>query len=84
MTALILSGSLLEFFSSPWIICAIILLILGIALAMLAKTLTVKVIKQEFDKQNRFYKNLLVVALTIILVGTLLLIVGVSLLAGLF
>ncbi len=84
MTALILSGSLLEFFSSPWIICAIILLILGIALAMLAKTLTVKVTKQEFDKQNRFYKNLLVVALTIILVGTLLLIVGVSLLAGLF
>lgn len=84
MTALILSGSLLEFFSSPWIICAIILLILGVALAMLAKTLTVKVTKQEFDKQNRFYKNLLVVALTIILVGTLLLIVGVSLLAGLF
>lgn len=84
MLALLLNKTLGEFFSSPLIIISIIVLILGIALALVAKSLSVKITKKEFDKESKAYKNIVVIALITILVGILLLIVGTAILAGLF
>lgn len=84
MNAYMLNGSLNEFLSSPWIIVAIIVLIFGIALAMLARPITESITKSEFDKNSRAYKNTVVISLIVICVGILFFIVGTAILAGLF
>ena len=84
MNAYCIAGSLFEFFSNTWIIVAMIVLIVGVALAMLAKTLSVRITKQEFNKESKSYRNILIIALVLILIGIGFLIFGTAVLAGLF
>lgn len=84
MNAYCIAGSLVDFFSNTWIIVAIVVLIVGVALAMLSKVISRRITKGEFDKSSRSYKNTLIVALIIILVGIGFLIFGTANLAGLF
>lgn len=84
MNAYMLNGSLGEFLGNPWIIIAIIVLILGVAMALLARPISERITKQEFDKNSKAYKNTVIVSLIVIFVGILFFIIGTALLADLF
>ncbi len=84
MSAFMLNGSLAEFLSSPWIILAVVVLIFGIAMAMLSRPISERISKKELDKNSKEYKKVIIVSLIIIFVGILLFMIGTAVLAGLF
>ena len=74
-----------QFLSNPWIICAMIALIFGVAFCCLAKKITVTCKPQEKDiKNTKMFKMWILIGLLLIGVGLLLLIIGTSILVGFF
>lgn len=84
--SLLAERTAVDFLSNPWIICSVIVLIFGIALAMLSKNLAITCTKKpkEEVKETRTYKLLVLASLILISVGLVLLIIGTAIMTRLF
>lgn len=74
-----------QFLGNPWIICAMITLIFGVGLTLIAKMVTqAKKPEVEDVTKTKMFKMMILFGLLLIVVGLLLVIIGTAIMTGLF
>ena len=74
-----------QLLANPWIICAMILLIFGVGLTLIAKMVTQACKPKEEDvTKTKMFKMMILTGLILIVVGLLFIIIGTATLTGLF